>query len=149
MDLTAIAAPAAACLSRVTLSLASCVPPPGPAFGFGVSSDMRAAALSHYRLGALSMELHDVPACDKTASDVWHSMEALPADSQLDELFLFVDGSYNPDNGCALVAVGRSGSSVGKLGFFACTLLATARQHCLFLVAMPLLDLTTMLPTRQ
>ena len=117
------AVPAKQSPPRATLSLAPCIPPPSPAFGFGVSSDMRSAALCRYRLSALSIGLlHDVPACDQTASDVWHSMETLPVDSTLDELFLFVDGSYNPDNGSAawaLVAIGRKGSSVGKLGFFA------------------------------
>ena len=108
--------------SRLALSLADCIPHSAPAFGFGISSAMRTDALASYSLSALSVALQDVPACNADARAAWQSMEPLPPDVALDELFFFVDGSFNPDNGCAawaLVAIGRVGTLVGKLGFMA------------------------------
>ena len=105
-----------------TLCLAEALREPESALGFGLDDDMLAAGLAGYSLNALVSSLESVRATHDIAFTAWRSLPQFDAYHSFDELFFFVDGSYNPVNGrtaWALVAVGRRGRDIGKLGFMA------------------------------
>ena len=104
----------------VAITLDTLIPPPKPVAGFGVSREMLQESLKAYTFAALSNQLSTVRVRHESAFSVWADLPVWDTTQPIDELFLFVDGSFEPSTGAAawaLVALARCGPDVCKLGF--------------------------------
>ena len=105
---------------RRRISLSACIAEPATAFGFGTTESLFRERLQAYRRPCFEAGIAGLPIQHRVAFQVWQQLPVLATGSVLDELFLFVDGSFAPQTQRAawsLVALGRVGQVVGKLGF--------------------------------
>ena len=113
--------PQAVCpvLSRTEIRLADHIASPTTAIALGVDSTMIHFCLESHGIEAFSRHLPHSPRVTSRLHQIWDSLPTTDSVCSIDELFLFTDGSFDPQTGAcgwAVVALARCASQVCRVG---------------------------------
>ena len=111
--------PAGPAPTRVTIHLAESIALPDTAFALGVDSTMVSFCLAGHGMEDLSPCLPTSPRVTSRLAHVWRHLPQLEPTRPIDELFLFTDGSFDPQSGAcgwAVVALALCDHSVFRVG---------------------------------